>query len=132
MRYVIFHLLAFTFFSLTFFSCKQDITGVHPETYVLSQNWPNPFRDTTHISYGVPSVGNNPGPHVRVVVLDRFENLENTLVDQFNHSASIDTVLWNGRNANYEKAPAGVYYIEIQTIDNGNTTVQGRIAALKQ
>jgi flagellar hook assembly protein FlgD len=67
-----------------------------------------------------------------VVVLDRFENLEKTLVDQVNHSASIDTVIWNGRNANYEKAPSGVYYIEIQTIDNGTTTVQGRIAALKQ
>jgi hypothetical protein len=132
MRYVFFHLLACIFFSCTFLSCKQDITGLHPESYVLNQNWPNPFRDTTHISYGVPSVGNNPGPHIRVVIYDRFENLEKTLVDQVNHSASMDTIIWNGRNANYEKASAGIYYIELQTIDNGNTTVQVRIAALKQ
>lgn len=128
MRSVFFLLLA-----CAFLSCKQDTTGPHPQNYELNQNWPNPFRDTTHIAYGVLSVGGNTtGPHVRLVIYDRFENLEKTLVDQINHPASYDTVIWNGRNANYEKAPAGVYYIELQTIDNSGITVQNRIVALKQ
>ena len=122
----------FLIFAFIFLSCQQDTTGPHPENYELNQNWPNPFSDTTNIYYGVPSVGNTMGPHVRLIVYDRFENLEKTLVDQVNHPAAKDTVIWNGRNANYEKAPAGVYYIELQTIDNTGTTVQCRIAALKQ
>jgi hypothetical protein len=129
MRYMFYLLFLYEFVSS---SCKQDVTGPHPEWYELKQNWPNPFRDSTHIAYGVPSVGNNIGPHVRVAVYDRFENLQKTLVDQVNHSASIDTVMWNGRNSKYEKAPAGIYYIELQTIDADNKTVQVRIAAIKQ
>jgi hypothetical protein len=127
MRSVFFALLA-----CAFVSC-QDTTGPHPESYELNQNWPNPFTDTTNIYYGVPSVGGNTiGPHVRLVVYDRFENVEKMLVDQINHPAARDTVIWNGYNAKYEKSPVGVYYIELQTLDNTGTTVQKRIAVLKQ
>jgi hypothetical protein len=129
MRYYFCLVLLSAFFS---YSCKQDVTGPHPEWYELRQNWPNPFKDTTYISYGVPSVGNNIGPHVRVVVVDRFKNIEVILVDQINHSASIDTVIWIGRNSKYEKVPAGIYYIELQTVDADNVMVRNRIAALKQ
>ncbi len=127
MRYVFFLLLA-----CTFLSCKQDITDSHPEWYELKQNWPNPFKDTTYICYGIPSVNNYSGPHVRLIIYDRFKNIEAKLVDRFNHPASTDTVMWNGRNSNYEKSPAGIYYIELQTIDDNSTTVCVRIAALKQ
>jgi len=129
MRYIYYLLFLYAFVS---FSCKQGVTDPHPEWYELKQNWPNPFKDTTFVSYGVPSVGNAPGPHVRVVVIDRFGNIEVKLVDQINHSAMTDTVMWNGRNAKYEKSPAGIYYIDLQTVDTDDITVRARIALLKQ
>jgi len=115
-----------------FISC-QDVINIPPPSYDLKQNYPNPFTDTTWIIYGVPAVGgNSTGPRVRLVVKDRFNHTEATLVDVSNHFAGYDTVLWNGRGANYQKVPAGIYYIELQQISGGDVYVQGRQVALKQ
>jgi hypothetical protein len=119
---------------LFFISCKdQAINNPPPPAYDLKQNYPNPFTDTTWIIYGVPSVGPNAtGPWVRVVIKDRFNQTEATLVDTHNHPAGYDTVIWTGRGANYQKVPAGIYYIELQQLTGGDVYVQGRQIALKQ
>ncbi|MBN1397240.1 MAG: hypothetical protein JXA06_04325 [Bacteroidetes bacterium] len=129
MRYLFFLVLIGAFFS---FSCKQDVVEPNPEWYELKQNWPNPFKDTTYISYGVPTVNDGPGPHIRLIIYDRFENAEIILVDRHNHPAMIDTVLWNGRNSNYGKSTAGIYYIELQEFNGTDIIVRARILALKQ
>jgi len=127
MKYVILYILAFSFISC------QEIVNTPPPTYVLKQNYPNPFTDTTRIIYGVPFVGANAtGPHVRLVIKDRFNYTEATLIETYNHPAGTDTVIWNGRGANYQKVPAGIYYIELQQLTEGNVYVQGRQVALKQ
>jgi flagellar hook assembly protein FlgD len=75
---------------------------------------------------------NDTGPWVRIVIKDRFDQTEATLVDTYNHPAGVDTVLWNGRGANYQKVPAGIYYIELQQLNGNDVYVQGRQVALKQ
>jgi hypothetical protein len=127
MKYVIFCILA-----SVFISC-QGINNTPPPSYDLKQNYPNPFTDSTWIIYDVPSVGKNvTGPWVRIVIKDRFNQTEATLVDIYNHPAGVDTVLWNGRGANYQKVPAGIYYIELQQLIQGDVYVEGRQVALKQ
>jgi hypothetical protein len=127
MKYVILCILV-----LPFISC-QEIVNAPPLSYDLKQNYPNPFTDTTWIIYGVPSVGANAtGPWIRIVIKDRFNHTEATLVDTHNHPAGYDTVIWNGRGANYQKVPAGIYYIELQQLTQGDVYVQGRQVALKQ
>jgi len=119
---------------LVFISCKdQAIDNTPPLGYDLKQNFPNPFTDTTWIIYGVPFAGTNAtGPWVRLVIKDRFDHTEATLVDTHNHPAGYDTVLWTGRGANYQKVPAGIYYIELQQLTEGDVFIQGRQIALKQ
>jgi hypothetical protein len=127
MKYVFLCIIA-----LLILSC-QEVVNTPPLTYDLKQNYPNPFSDTTWIIYGVPSVGKNTsGPHVRIVIKDRFDNAEKMLVDIYNHPAGYDTVIWNGRGTNYQKVPAGIYYIELQELSQGEVYVQGRRVALIQ
>jgi hypothetical protein len=133
MKYLI--LCVFAFCSL---ACQnQDIVNTPPATYEMSQNFPNPFTDTTTVYYGVPYVGGNaPGPTVRLVVNDRFNKTVATLVDTRNHSAGSNfKAVWNGRGSNYQKAPVGIYYIELQQLNSLNdddVQVHVRRAALKQ
>jgi len=127
-------------FSLLFISCaNQEVIGIPPETYVLQQNYPNPFTDTTRIIYGVPYVGEgNSAPWVRLVIYDRFLQRQVILVDDPTHPAKTDTVLWTGYGTNGAKVSPGLYYIELQQIngtldDNeSNVDVVRRITALKQ
>ena len=127
MKYIILCIAA-----LSFISC-QGINNTPPPSYDLKQNYPNPFTDSTWIIYGVPSAGKNAaGPWVRIVIKDRFNQTEATLVDTYNHPAGYDTVVWNGRGANYQKVPAGIYYIELQQLNGNDVYVQGRQVALKQ
>jgi hypothetical protein len=133
MKYII--LCIFAFFS---FACQnQDVVNTPPASYEMSQNFPNPFTDTTTVYYSVPYVGGKaPGPHVRLVVNDRFNFTVATLVDTHNHSAGSNfPVVWNGRGANYQKVPEGIYYFELQQIDShsdGDVYVHVRRVALKQ
>jgi hypothetical protein len=116
--------------AFSFISCQETV-NTPPSTYELKQNYPNPFTDTTVVLYGVPSAGPSAtGPWIRVVVNDRFNHTQAILVDTRNHPAGHDfKAVWNGRGANYQKAPAGIYYIELQ---QGNSYVLGRRVALKQ
>jgi hypothetical protein len=131
MKYVIVCVLTF----LTV-SC-QEIVNTPPTTYQMSQNFPNPFTDTTAVYYGIPFVGSNStGPTVRLVVNDRFNHTVATLVDIHNHYAGSNIkAVWNGRGSNYQKTPAGIYYIELQQLNSpsyGDVIVHVRRAALKQ
>lgn len=134
------HLLICFSVMCIFSSCAdQEIIGVPPSTFELKQNYPNPFTDTTHIIYGVPFMGEgNPGPWIRVVVYDRFLQRQATLIEDANHPAKTDTLVWLGRGPNGAKVPPGLYYIELQQAnrtqdsnDEGFLVVL-RITALKK
>ncbi len=127
-------------FMLLFSSCaEQQIVNTPPNTYELKQNYPNPFPDTTRIEYGVPYVG--PGgaaPWLRIVVYDRFNVKQTTLMENGAHDAGTFNVTWSGRGVNGVKVPAGLYYIELQqrngvvSKSENDLIVLLRITALKQ
>lgn len=122
--------------ALCFISC-QGVTNTPPATYEMEQNYPNPFTDTTVIHYGIPYAGQNSfGPHIRIVVNDRFNSTQAVLLDAKNHSAGSDfRLVWNGRGSGYHQVPPGIYYIELQQLDTpnqGDTRVHVRRAALKR
>jgi hypothetical protein len=128
------------FLALFLFSCsKQEVIGTPDDQYELSQNFPNPFTDSTKVIYNVPYVGDgNSAPWIRMVVYDQFLQRQVTLVDNHSHPAVKDTILWNGRGADGNKVSAGFYYIELQQVNStltkneDNVTVLVRITALKK
>ncbi len=133
------HLSLFiVFFPLLLSSCtEQQIANTPPSTYELKQNYPNPFTDSTVVEYGVPYVEpSNPAPWIRVVVLDRFNQAQATLVDNGAHPAGTFKVTWYAEGVNGFAVPPGVYYIELEQLhfpggpDDVFTLL--RIAALKQ
>ncbi|MDD8019536.1 MAG: hypothetical protein PHP42_14275 [Bacteroidota bacterium] len=127
-------------FSILFLSCgTQEIIGIPPATYVLKQNVPNPFTDTTSIEYGVPSLGTGvQGPWIRLVVYDRFQQKQATLVNTYNHPAKTERIMWDGRGVNGTIVPKGIYFIELQQLDaapnekEDNLIVLLRITALRK
>jgi hypothetical protein len=116
--------------AITLIACQETINEPAP-TYQLSQNFPNPFTDTTVVYYGIPEVA-----WIRIVVNDRFNQTMATLVEDHHHPSCHDIrVVWNGRGPNYEKAPSGIYYIELQQLDmpsHEGVYVHERRVALKQ
>jgi hypothetical protein len=130
--------LIIALFSLLLFSCgEQQIANAPPSTYYLNQNYPNPLKDTTVLEYGVPYVEpSNPAPWIRVVVLDRFNEVQATLVDNRVHPAGTFKVVWYAEGANGFTVPTGIYYIELQQIQlsggSEDVSVLKRIAALKE
>jgi len=131
--------LVIAFFSLLLSSCaEQQIASAPPSTYYLNQNYPNPFKDSTVVEYGVPYVEpSNPAPWIRIVVLDRFNELQATLVDNPAHKAGSNfRVIWYGEGTNGFTAPTGVYYVELQQLTffggSEDVSVLKRIAALKE
>lgn len=110
-------------------SCAdQDVIGVPPESFELKQNAPNPFTDTTLVQYGIPSVGKNP-PHIRVTVYNRVNDRIVILRDSSLHPAGMFNLTWRPGASE----PAGLYYIELQTLDIFHSpTAVKRIAVLKQ
>jgi hypothetical protein len=122
--------LLLSFSIIMFFgSCvDQEIVGIPPSSYELKQNMPNPFTDTTRIEYGIPSVGKDP-PRIRISVYNRFHDRIEVLRDSSNHPAGTFSVTWKP----YGSSSAGLYYIEMQTIDIfGGGEALKRIAAIKR
>jgi hypothetical protein len=121
---------------LCFVSCQGSINEP-AAAYYMEQNYPNPFTDSTVIVYGIPYAGQNAfGPHIRIVVNDRFNSTQAVLLDVVNHPAGSHLgLVWNGRGSGYQQVPPGMYYIELQQLDtpnDGDTYVHVRRAALKQ
>ncbi|KAB2922053.1 MAG: hypothetical protein F9K22_12605 [Bacteroidetes bacterium] len=118
--------------------CRQEIENAPPPTYVLHQNRPNPFRDSTTVEYGIPYLGSGAaGPNVRLAVVDRFGRRQATIVTSVNHPAGMFTVSYHGIGLNGRKLEMGIYYIELQTydlslLDAADTEVAARIAIFKQ
>ncbi|NUN70082.1 MAG: hypothetical protein HUU02_10270 [Bacteroidetes bacterium] len=114
---------------LLFGSCgDQDELGIPPEAFELKQNAPNPFTDTTLIQYGIPTTAKVP-PHIRVVVFNRLNDRIATLRDSSSHPAGMFNLTWQPGATQ----PAGIYYIELQTIDRfESASAMKRIAILKQ
>jgi len=94
-------------------SVERENSGI-PETYTLSQNFPNPFNPATQINFSVPEAST-----VKIVVYDivgrEVEVLVNDYLDAGNY-----TTTWNA--ANYA---SGIYLYRMET--NGFAQVKKMI-----
>ena len=79
-----------------------------PETFVLSQNWPNPFNATTAIRYGLPV-----GARVDLVVFDIAGQKVATLLEGTRRSG-YHTVHWDGRDDGGRQLASGVYLCRLR------------------
>ncbi len=90
----------------------SEITSVEehsttlPSSYILSQNFPNPFNPSTIISYQLPIGGN-----VTLKVFDILGNEIATLVDEFKPAGKYETEF------NAASLPSGVYFYQLKAGD---------------
>ncbi|MDO8550843.1 MAG: LamG-like jellyroll fold domain-containing protein [Ignavibacteria bacterium] len=82
-----------------------------PETFTLSQNFPNPFNPSTAIEYTVPRA-----QHVKIEVYDILGNKVKTLLDEEMYVGK-HKVRWNGDNDFGRRVSSGVYFYKLTTID---------------
>ena len=82
-----------------------------PVSYLLLNNYPNPFNPSTKINYSIPYRDN-----VKIIIYDVLgrvvANLVNEEIDAGDHS-----IVWNGLNNNKAIVTSGVYFARLITSD---------------
>lgn len=82
-----------------------------PDSFALSQNYPNPFGPSTEISFDLPVAA-----HTTLTVLDlkgkAIAYLTNKHLDAGAYIAT-----WNGKNRRGEDIPSGIYTYTLQAGD---------------
>jgi hypothetical protein len=119
---------------LALISCKESTTGPQvgngtiPPAFFLNQNFPNPFRDTTNIEYGVPPTGGS-NSLVTIIVYDLFRKDMRTLVNNSSNPPGTYTTKWDGLDYKGIVVPSGLYIIEMRGYTPQSTIL--RITAIK-
>jgi len=93
-----------------------------PQTYSLSQNFPNPFNPTTQIRYGLPRQS-----HVTLTVYNTLGQEIVRLADGV-QEAGFHVLEWNGTNAQGRNVASGVYFYRLTA---GKETITKRMVLLK-
>ncbi|MDZ7377076.1 MAG: T9SS type A sorting domain-containing protein [candidate division KSB1 bacterium] len=85
----------------------------YPNIPMFLQNYPNPFHQTTTISFSVPANDSSDGPmKVRLVVYDRLGKLATILLDQMLAPGNYD-VTWDGRDLHGTLLASGIYFYQL-------------------
>ena len=101
----------------------QEIPGDVPTEFRLSQNYPNPFKEVTHIRYKLTRSVNR----VRIMIYDLAGSFVRELSGDTSGasiSAEYNDVEWDGKNAAGYAVVNGVYTYKIM-VEGNNETVRG-------
>jgi predicted CXXCH cytochrome family protein len=91
----------------------EPIDNSIPGSFVLSQNFPNPFNPSTSIQFSIPN-----GTHVDLSVYDATGQKISVLVNGYYQPGTYQ-VSWNGTTITDTRfAPSGLYFYRIVTNDN--------------
>ncbi len=82
-----------------------------PRTFILHENYPNPFNPTTTIQYELPQQS-----EVQITIYDLLGRKVTTLVSE-TQDAGYKSVIWNATNDHGKPVSAGVYLYQIQVYD---------------
>ena len=93
-----------------------------PETFGLSQNFPNPFNPVTNISFQVPEASD-----ITVSVYNMMGQKVADLV-QGHVEAGYHQVVWDSRNLQGESVSSGVY---LYTITSGDFHAMKKMILMK-
>jgi len=96
---------------------EEPSTSQIPKTFVLEQNYPNPFKQTTTISYQTPANGK-----VTLKIFDKLGREIKKLVDEY-QTAGPKSTEWDGTDSKGAKVPSGTYFYQI-TGENGDTSTK--------
>ena len=95
--------------SLTLESLDIEIISNLPESFVVHQNFPNPFNPVTTLFYELPKEGN-----VEITIHDMVGRLVKNLNIE-NQSAGYNSIKWDATNNNGQLVSAGLYIYTIST-----------------
>ena len=97
--------------SLTLESLDIKNSSNLPESFIVHQNFPNPFNPVTTLSYQLPNEGN-----VQVVIYDMAGRVVKNLILE-HQSAGHKTIKWNATNNSGHPVSAGLYIYTVSTRD---------------
>jgi hypothetical protein len=83
-----------------------------PESYALSQNFPNPFNPVTQIPYQLPEAN-----QVSITIYDITGKAVTTLINR-HHEPGFYNILWNGSDYTGKQVASGIYFIRFQAGDH--------------
>jgi len=89
--------------------CKEEIV---PLTFMVQQNFPNPFNPVTKIKYGIPHA-----EKVKIVIYNTLGQKVKTLVSK-NQKAGYYEVIWDATNENGFKVGSGIYFYSVKAGKN--------------
>ena len=82
---------------------------VFPDTYVLRQNFPNPFNPTTNIVFILPNAAK-----VQLDVYNILGQRIRSLVQNQMHEEGYHMIEWNGLNESGAQVASGLYLIRFK------------------
>jgi flagellar hook assembly protein FlgD len=85
-----------------------------PESYVLEQNYLNPFNPTTSIGFSLSEAGN-----VRIEIFNMLGQRIKTLVNK-SMGAGHHEVIWDARDDSGRAVATGIYFYHLKTNHNVN------------
>ena len=96
---------------------EENGNAISSSGYKLQQNHPNPFNNSTRITYSVPETC-----HVTLQVFDVEGNTVRVLQDK-RRSQGTYTIEWNGRNDSGYPVSPGIYFCQLKT-ENYKETIK--------
>ena len=93
-----------------------------PNSFILFDNYPNPFNPSTTIKYENPSLS-----YVSLVIYDINGREISRLVSQM-QSAGTYSVLWDGNDLSGNNVASGIYFA---VLESGNIRLQKKLSLLK-
>jgi len=106
---------------------SRPIGPVTPKTFSILENYPNPFNPSTTIRFSLPDE-NGGSIRTQLSVFNLLGQLIRTLVDEALLSGNSYEIQWDGRDANNNILPSGIYLYRLQA---GSTTETARMTLLK-
>ena len=98
----------------------KEVDSQNPEEYTLSQNHPNPFNLETQIEYTLLE-----NAHVKINIFNMNGEHIKTVVNQ-NQTPDNYVFKWNGLNENGHPMASGVYFYQIELIQDNQRKEQTR------
>jgi hypothetical protein len=107
-------------------SALPEISTTANNGLELSQNYPNPFSNTTYIDYRIPE-----NAYVEIAVYDLVGQKITTLI-QAKKTAGFYQTTWNGCDQSNNPAPTGIYFYRITLKTNSTQQVLSRKMVLSK